>query len=123
MIISHINAGQKVPYSISGTTLTVGEVTIDLQQRQTTNQEVFNISLDNQLQSMRQGVGAWYVATVVIPAKKYSLQDTGEKDEEGNAVYEEVELPLDTNKVELRLWGLPAEYGKNQTVEEEGVTE
>jgi len=118
MIISHASDGQKANYSLSGSVLTVGDVVIDLQERQRTNERVIDICLDNQLQTMREGLSAWYVANVIIPPKRYSLQPSGEKDEEGNDLMEEVELPVDTSQVELRLWGLPPQYFENQTTEE-----
>ncbi|MGJ9460132.1 AAA family ATPase [Oceanobacillus sp. CF4.6] len=119
MIISNANDGQKAGYSLSGNVLTVGNVSIDLQDKQKTNERVIDICLDNQLETMREGMGAWYVANVIVPAKKYSFQPTGEKDEEGNDIMEEVELPVDLPKVELRLWGLPPQYFEttNQTQE------
>ncbi|NMH83256.1 AAA family ATPase [Heyndrickxia coagulans] len=113
MIITNVNDGQKVPYSVSGTLLTVGDVTIDLQARQTSEQRVIDICLDNQLKTMAEGLGAWYVANIIIPPKQKELINTGRQDEHENEIMEEVERPLDMNGVELRLWGLPANYGQN----------
>jgi len=113
LIKSNVNEGKKASHSINGTELTVGEVTIDLQKRQGDTQKVIDVCLDNQLQTMREGMGAWYVATIVIPPKQTEIYDTGETDEEGNAVNAERTLSLDMNKVELRLWGLPEEYGQS----------
>lgn len=126
LIITEISKGPKATYSVSGTKLTVGTVTIDLQERQRSVQQVIDICLDNQLQTMREGLGAWYVATIVIPPIQRELYDTGEVDENGNPIMAERELPLDMSKVELRLWGLPQGYGEGQqeeTQSEEGVTE
>lgn len=110
MIITHINDGPKANYSLSGTKLTIGDVTIDLQERQETSERVIDICLDNQLQTMREGLGAWYVANVIIPPKQYELVPSGEKDADGNDIMKEQEMPLDMSKVELRLWGLPADF-------------
>lgn len=122
MIITDINIGQKAKFSLSGTKLTIGEqVTIDLASSQRAVQNVVDVCLDNQLETMREGLGAWYVATIVIPAEQRELLPDG-KDEEGNVAYKEVERPLDISKVELRLWSLPENYGV-RTSEEEGVTE
>lgn len=123
MIISHASEGPKVNYSLNGTVLTVGEVSIDLQERQRTTERVIDICLDNQLETMREGLAAWYVANIIIPPKKYSLQPSGEKDEQGNDVMEEVELPVDTSQVELRLWGLPPQYFENQQEENQEEAE
>jgi hypothetical protein len=116
MIISEVSRGQKAPYSVSGTELTVGTVKIDLQQRQRSVQNVIDICLDNQLQTMREGLGAWYVATIVIPPRKWKMVSTGEADEEGNEVMVEEELPLDMSSVQLRLWGLPQEYDADAVI-------
>ena len=118
MIISEISQGKKGSYAVSGTVLTVGEVVIDLQERQQETQRVIDICLDNNLQTMREGLGAWYVATIVVPPIQRELYDTGEIDEEENPIMAERILPLDMNKVELRLWGLPQNYGQQS----EGVS-
>jgi len=112
LIKSNVNNGKKASHSINGTVLAVEDVSIDLQQRQGDNEKVIDVCLDNQLQTMREGLGAWYVATVVVPPKQTEIYDTGETDENGDAIYDERVLPLDMSKVELRLWGLPEEYGK-----------
>jgi len=120
MIISHANDGEKAIYSLSGDKLTVGgAVTIDLQEKQRTTERVIDICLDRNLEVMREGLSAWYVANVIIPAKRYSFQPSGEKDEEGNEVMEEIELPVDPTQVELRLWGLPPQYFENMNQEDE----
>lgn len=115
MILTYANDGQYTSYSLSGAILTVGDVSVDLQAKQKSNERVLDICLDRQLESMREGLGAWYVANVIIPGKKYALQPTGEKDESGNDVMEEVEIPVDPSLVELRLWGLPPQYFQKQT--------
>lgn len=119
MIISHASDGPKAGYSLNGTILTVGDVSIDLQERQRTTERVIDICLDNQLKTMREGLSAWYVANIIIPPKKYTLQPTGQKDESDNDIMEEVELPVDTSQVELRLWGLPPQCFENQQVDNE----
>lgn len=122
MIISEVSQGPKAAYSVSGTVLTVGTVTIDLQARQQSVQNVVNICLDNRLETMGVGLGAWYVATVVIPPRQRQLVPTGELDENESEIMTEVELPLDMNRVELRLWGLPEEYSP-EPVEEQSDEE
>ncbi|OQP00841.1 AAA family ATPase [Geobacillus sp. 44C] len=115
MIITEVNSGKKAGYSVQGTVLTVGTVSIDLQERQTDVQNVIDICLDYQLKEMREGLGAWYVATIIIPPKKRQLVQIDDE------TYVEQELPLDMNDVELRLWALPAEYNNENNQEE--VTE
>lgn len=123
MIITHVSDGVKSKYRLRGTELTVGEVTIDLAERQGSVGRVVDICLDQQLKTMREGLGAWYVATIIIPAKQQELVPSGEKDEEGYDIMVERDRPLDTNQVELRLWGLPEGYGEKVETVEEGVTE
>lgn len=112
MIISNVSSGPKAAYSLDGTKLTVGEIEIDLQNKQKSVQRVIDICLDNQLETMREGLGAWYVANIVIPSRQYELRPNKNKkdDDEEDDGMEEVELPVDTSKVELRLWGLPPAY-------------
>ncbi|RDY70333.1 AAA family ATPase [Halobacillus trueperi] len=117
MIITNVNDGKKAGFSVSGTVLTIREVSVDLQERQRSTERVIDVCLDNQLQTMREGMGAWYVATVIIPAKQTELYDTGKKDEEGDAVYAERDRGLDMGKVELKLWALPEEYGESKPEE------
>lgn len=124
MIITEINEGKKVDYRLDGKVLTIGnQVSIDLQARQTDVQKVIDVCLDNQLQTMREGLGAWYVATIVIPPKQRELVPSGEKDEEGNDILIERERELDTSLVELRLWALPVGYGETEGTTEEGDEE
>lgn len=125
MIITEINQGPKATYSLQGKVLTIGgQVSIDLQERQSDVQKVIDICLDNQLQTMREGLGVWYVATIVIPPKQRELVPSGEKDEEGNDILIERERELDTNLVELRLWSLPVGYTEQiNEIQTEGVTE
>ncbi len=123
MIVRSVNSGPKAGYSVSGTELTVnvpdvGSLTVDLQEKQQDNKRTLDFSLDKDYDRVAEGVGSWYVATVVVPAAEKELQDTGQVDEEENPIMEEVALPLDMDKVELHLWGL---YGAvSDKVEEEG---
>lgn len=117
MIITNVNDGQKAEYSLSKTKLTVGDVTIDLQERQTDSEKVIFISLDNNLKTFAEGIGAWYVATIIIPPKQYNLVNTGNQDQNGNESMKKVERPLNVDNVELRLWGLPENYGQ-ETVQD-----
>lgn len=124
MIITEINEGKKVNYKLEDKVLTIGEVSINLQDRQSDVQKVIDICLDNQLQTMREALGAWYVATIIIPPKQRELVPSGEKDEEGNDILIERERELDTSLVELRLWALPVGYGErrpNEKPQTEGV--
>lgn len=106
MIIVHLNDGPKAEFSLSGTVLTVHGVSVDLAQRQRDTRTVVDISLGADLKTAAEGVGSWYVATIVIPPREYELVEVG-LDENGQPIEEPRPLPIDLSKVELRLWGLP----------------
>lgn len=101
MIVTHLNSGRKAEFTVDGTVLTIGNLSIDLAKRQTDVQQVIDICLDNGYTTMKEGVGAWYVATVIIPPKEYQIVEN--ESGETNVV----PMPLDMRKVEIRLWTLP----------------
>lgn len=107
MIITSLNEGPKADYSLNGTVLTIHGVAIDLAARQQDVQTVVDVSIGSDLNSAAEGVGAWYVATIVVPPREYELVDSGQTDENGNPIMIPQALPLDMSKVELRLWALP----------------
>lgn len=124
MIIANVNSGRKAEYSLSGTNLTVdvpevGSLTVDLQDKQQENKRTVNISLDKSYDRFAEGVGAWYVANIIVPGKSYELVDTGEVDEEGEPIMKRETLPLDMSKVELHLWGLPESVSEKIKEQEE----
>lgn len=107
MIISKVAAGETAAFSLrSGVLAIEGQVEIPLADRQEENERVIDVCLDNDLLRVREGLGAWYVATVVIPAREYEYVE-GETDEEAG---EMVVMPLDVKKVKLVLWPLPQVY-------------
>lgn len=57
--------------------------------------------------ALEKGVGNWYVASVKIPAREYDYQPTGETDDEGYDILEEVALDVNMRDVTLCLWGIP----------------
>ena len=124
MIITYVNEGEKAKVGLSGTTLKIGgQVSIDLASKQKDVQHVVDVCLDNQLETMREGLGAWYVATIVIPARQYEFIPDGE-DEDGEMQYKRVKRALDLSTIELRLWALPESYGQtNEVVNEYELNE
>lgn len=107
MIISKVAAGETAAFSLrSGVLAIEGQVEIPLADRQEENERVIDVCLDNDLLRVREGLGAWYVATVIIPAREYEYVE-GETDEEEG---EMVVMPLDVKKVKLVLWPLPQVY-------------
>lgn len=116
MRVVHLNEGPKAAFQLEGTVLSVHGVAIDLAARQRDVQTVIDLSLAGDLKTVVEGVGAWYVATVVIPARSYHLVDC--IGEDGQPAQRLEPLPLDVNEVELRLWALPEVNGANKTGEE-----
>lgn len=112
MRVINVNTGTKAKLAVSGTVLTVkvtnvGEISIDLQPRQTDVTNTVYVSLNNGFSELAECVGSWYVATITIPPVEQDLVDTGEVDGEGDEIFELHDLPLDMKYVEVRLWGLP----------------
>ena len=77
---------------------------------------------DNKLETIREGLGAWYVAVIVIPPRQYDLVEgeEGEGSEEGGGIL--VPRELDVTKVEVRLYALPAAYLDHENNVTEGET-
>lgn len=107
MRVVHLNEGPKAPFTLDGTVLTVQGVSIDLAARQRDVQVVVDLSLAADLQTVVEGVGAWYVATVVIPPRSYRLVDA--VGEDGQPTQRLEPVALDADEVELRLWALPGQ--------------
>ena len=101
MIITHLNSGRKAEFTLEGTTLNIGSLSIDLQERQCDVQRVIDICLDATYETVQEGVGAWYVATIIIPPREYQLV----KNDNGETSI--VPTSLDVSKVEIRLWASP----------------
>lgn len=104
MIIQKVAAGETVAFSLrNGVLRFEDQVEIDLAARQGDIDRTIDVCLDNSLETMREGLGAWYVATIIVPARQ---QEYVENDEGG----EVVDLPLNMKKVVLNLWPLPQVY-------------
>lgn len=101
MIITHLNSGRKAEFTLEGTKLNIGSLSIDLQERQGDTQRVIDICLDATYATIQEGVGAWYIATIIIPPREYQLV------ENDNGETSIVPTSLDVSKVEIRLWALP----------------
>ena len=107
MIVREVNEGPKIEHALDGTVLALagGAVSIDLAARQQDTETVLDICRDNG--HLVEGMGRWYVATIIIPPKRYHLVDTGQVDENGAPVMAPEVLPIDTDTVVLNLWALP----------------
>lgn len=115
MIIQKVAAGETVAFSLGNGVLRFeDQVEIDLAARQGDIDRTIDVCLDNSLETMREGLGAWYVATIVVPARQQEYIEA----EEGGKV---VDLPLDMQKVILNLWPLPQVYLERKRAEQEAL--
>ena len=117
MIIQKVAAGETVAFSLrNGVLRFADQVEIDLASRQGDIDRTIDVCLDNNLETMREGLGAWYVATIIVPARQQEYIET----DEGGEV---VDLPLDMQKVILNLWPLPQVYLERKRAEQEAAQE
>lgn len=112
MKIQHVNSGTKAKWRTRGTILQitvpgVEPIEIDLNEELQDVAVTVDISLNADFTALEKGVGNWYVASVKIPAREYDYQPTGEYDEEGYDILEEVALDVDMRNTTLCLWGIP----------------
>ncbi|WP_427340594.1 hypothetical protein [Caloranaerobacter sp. DY30410] len=111
MQVIEMNKGAKISYIVDEVNKTITfqkdeeEIIINLENEQEDVEKVIDISLDKQ-RSLKVGVDKWYVANIVIPPAKYILVDTGEVNEQGDAILQETKAPLDMNEVKLILWNI-----------------
>ncbi|WP_027717308.1 hypothetical protein [Desulfovirgula thermocuniculi] len=114
MIVREVNEGPKIDYALNGTVLSLGSgtISIDLAARQQDTETVIDICRDDG--HLVEGMGRWYVATIIIPPRRYHLVDTGQVDENGAPVLAREALPLDTGSVVLNLWALPKQEGGSE---------
>lgn len=87
---------QSPPYpevSLNGSVLTIDGQDYDLASLQQDAENIINIRDRGR-----------FLANIVIPPKSYSEVDTGETDEDGNAIYEKQAEPLNIARVRLVVW-------------------
>jgi hypothetical protein len=128
MIIGKIDPARECfsAYSLEGTALTIGGVTIDLTAEEGNQQAVITFGYcDGRIHRGLMGKCCEYAAEVIIPPRRYQTVETegaagmffGEDDEGGEdgmtvTRTETVPVPLDTDSVILRLWPFAAEEGE-----------
>lgn len=93
MIVIEKNHGEKLPYEVSGTRLTLDDdLTINLAKRQRDDAEHIDVCYDRDRELViGAAAGRSYVAEIDIPAREY---------EAGTP------LPLDMDAVTLTLWAI-----------------
>ncbi len=103
MIVKKMNDGEYVAYSLSGTVLTLDSVERDLEALQENEQKIIDVKVEDR-----------FVANIIIPPAKYKEVDSGNVDENGEAIYEKVKLPLDVEAVKLNLWAIQTNENQNE---------
>lgn len=112
MKIQHVNTGTKAKWRTKGTTLQltvdgVEPIEIDLNEELRDVAVTVDVSLNADFTKLEKGVGNWYIASIKIPAREYDYQPTGDYDDEGYDILEEVPCDVDMKDVILCLWGIP----------------
>lgn len=112
MKIQYVNSGKKATWRTKGTVLQLtvpgaGSIEIDLNEELQDTAVNVDVSLNSDFTGLEKGVGNWYVASVKIPAREYDYQPTGEVDQEGYDILEEVPCDVSMRDVTLCLWGIP----------------
>lgn len=110
IIVVEKNEGEKIAYEVSGTKIIFGddELMVNIKSRERDDEVTLDICKDTQ-NGLTVGVNTEareYVAQVAIPARRYEIVDTGDKDESGNPIMERKPLPFDMAKCTLTLWAL-----------------
>jgi hypothetical protein len=100
-------------YSLNGSILTIGGLSVDLAQEQGDQEVIITIGrCKGMVHRGLMGKSCEYLADVIIPPRKYETVDVegpgsgtvGSGDEEPVTHTESVPVPLDLDSVILRLW-------------------
>lgn len=106
--ITELAHGKKIEVALTNSVLTIGSLTIDLQERQQDVQQMIDICLSDG--NLHEGMGDYYVAVVTIPPRQYASNDD----------CEQIIMPLSESEVAIALWPLPKNYkAETETNEEE----
>jgi hypothetical protein len=107
MKIVEMNGGEKADYSLKKNKLTINdEITLNLDKCQRDYEVRKDIMTDGD-GSLIIGAGRYYVAQIVIPATEYEETESASDDEEGGEKQStRVAKPLNTDEVELMLFGI-----------------
>ncbi len=104
MIIEYLQAGPYVEHFLEGRVLQVGDISIDLAERQDDSQVVIDITRNGN--GLVEGVSGkdGYVANILLPPREYEEIETDVLDMNGNNTIERRALPLSTGKACIKLW-------------------
>jgi len=111
MNIIEMNAGEKIPYEIAGTAVSLngGAMTIDLAARQK-DVAVYIDIFRSPSGVLQEGGGEAYAANIVVPPWIEREADSGETDDDGRPVYAMQRDPLAIDDVTLKLWAIPEQH-------------
>ena len=116
MIIEEVSAGQKAVHELNFNangepelTVSVGDqsVTVNLAEKEQDVESLVDISLGGD-RTLIDGIGRWYVATIIIPPRSYHMVDSGQVNENKEPIMIPEADPVNTDNVKLCLWELPA---------------
>lgn len=104
MIIINKNEGPKIPFEVSGTTITFDdELSLKLAKLQKDEPVHKDICYDEDGDlCVGAAAGRAYVAEIDIPAKEYIYHDIGE----GEEPIQPTPVPLNMDEVTLTLWAI-----------------
>ncbi len=115
MIVEEVSAGQKAVHEVVTNvndepelivSINDQSVTVNLAEKEQDVEALVDISL-GEGGTLIEGIGKWYVATVIIPPRTYHLVDTGEVNDNGEPIMVPEADPVNPDNARLCLWGLP----------------
>jgi hypothetical protein len=102
MRIRTLGPGPHHDISIAAGVVTVGEVTLDVAERQADTATVIDLRCSGG--QVREGGDGHQVASLHIPPRRLQEVETGETDDEGNPEHALEPVPLDPAEVTVTLW-------------------
>lgn len=100
MIVIEKTPGEKIEYEIKKNKITFNdELMLNLEKYERDYEQLIDICEDENF-SLVMGVGRRYVAQIVIPERKYELNESDSEEE-----FEKIAIPFDMSSCTLILWG------------------
>jgi hypothetical protein len=112
-------------YTLEGTTLTIGGISVDLVAEQGDQENIITFSVCNGMIHRGMMPCCKYVAEVLIPPRRFELVEVedelnGEDEEEPGTHTESVAVPLDLESVVLKVWPVEDNQAQETMVMAEG---
>ena len=100
MIVIEKTPGEKIEYEIKKNKITFNdELMLNLEKYERDYEQLIDICEDENF-ALVMGVGRRYVAQIVIPERKYELNESDSEEE-----FEKIAIPFDMSSCTLILWG------------------